>query len=108
MKQTHLVCVCVCVCVSVCVCLCVCVSVCVCLCVCVCVRYVFVPNLAHFGNHFLTNMAHFRHANFGVDPKLAETAPLFYRATDVPFLPKMEQEPKLVETVFYQLWHISD
>jgi len=28
--------------------------------------------------------------------------------TDVPFLPKMEQEPKLVETVFYRFWHISD
>ena len=45
---------------------------------------------------------------FLIDPKLAETAPLLYRATDVPFLPKMEQEPKLVETIFYQLWHISD
>jgi len=22
-------------------------------------RYVFVPNLAHFGNHFLSNTAHF-------------------------------------------------
>jgi len=45
---------------------------------------------------------------FPIDPKLAETAPLLYRATGVPFLPKMEQEPKLVETVFYQLWHISN
>jgi len=52
-------------------------------------------------------MAHFGMPIFGVDPKLAETAPLLYRATDVPFLPKMEQEPKLEETIFNQLWHIS-
>jgi len=39
---------------------------------------------------------------FLIDPKLAETA-LLYRATDVPFLPKMEQEPKSAETVFYKL-----
>ena len=32
-------------------------------------------------------------ATFPIDPKLAETAPLIYRATDVSFLPKMEQEP---------------
>ena len=48
------------------------------------------------------------YGTFPIDPKLAETAPLLYRATDVPFLPKMEQEPKLVETVFYQLWHFSN
>jgi len=49
-------------------------------------------------------VAHFRL----IHAELAETAPLLYRVTDVPFLPKMEQEPKLAETVFYQLWHISD
>ena len=32
-----------------------------------------------------------RHANFGIRPKLAETALLFYRVTDVSFLPKMDQ-----------------
>ena len=61
-----------------------------------------------FWKPFSTKYGSFWHANFGVDPKLAETAPLLYRATDVPFLPKMEQEPKLAETVFYQVWHISN
>ena len=54
-----------------------------------------------------TKYGTFWHANLGVDPKLAETAPLFYRVTDVPLLPKME-EPKLVQTIFYELCHISD
>ena len=52
-------------------------------------EYVFIPNLALFGNHFLP-ITTFWHANFGIDSKLAQTAPLFYRMTDVSFLPKME------------------
>ena len=56
-----------------------------------------------FWKSFSTNIGIFWHVNFGIDPKLAETAPLFYRATDVPFLPKMEQEPKLAETVYHFL-----
>ena len=47
-------------------------------------RGMFVPQLAHFGKHFLPTMACF-------DLKLAETALLFYRVTDVPFLPKVDQ-----------------
>ena len=73
--------------------------------------YLQVCSRAKFGTFwkpFSTNIGIFWHANFGIDPKLAETAPLFCRATDEPFLPKMEQEPKMGETVFYQLWHISD
>jgi len=64
----------------------------------------FCTNFGTFWKPFSTKYGSFWHANFGVDPKLAETAPLFYRATDEPFLPKMKQEPKLVQTVFYQLW----
>jgi len=68
----------------------------------------FCTKFRTFWKPFSTKCGSFWHANFGVDPKLAETAPLFYRVTDEPFLPKMEQEPKLVETVFYRFWHISD
>ena len=62
----------------------------------------FCTKFGTFWKPFSTKYGSFWHANFGVDPKLAETALLLYRVTDVPFLPKMEQEPKLVETVFYQ------
>ena len=62
------------------------------------------PNLAHFGNYFLPSIGIFWHANLGIDPKLAETAPLLYRVTDAPFLPKMEQEPKLAETNISNYW----
>ena len=34
-----------------------------------------------------------------IKPKLAETALLFCRVTDMPFLPKRNNEPKLAETV---------
>ena len=46
---------------------------------------------------YSTNYGTLWHANFGIDPKLAEAAPLFYRATDVPFLPKWNIDPKLAE-----------
>jgi len=59
-----------------------------------------VPNLAHFGNHFTTNNGTFWHANFRIDPKLAETAPLLYRATDVPFLQRMGHWAKISRTHF--------
>jgi len=68
----------------------------------------FCTKFGTFWKQFSTKYGSFWHADFGVDPKLVETAPLLHRVTDVPFLPKMEQEPKLVETVFYQFWHISD
>jgi len=42
-----------------------------------------------FWKPFSTNIGIFWHANFGIDPKLAETAPLFCRVTDDPFLPIM-------------------
>jgi len=63
----------------------------------------FCTKFGTFWKPFSTKYSSFWHANFRVNPKLAETAPLLYGVTDVPFLPKMEQEPKLAETVFYQL-----
>ena len=53
---------------------------------------------AKFGTFWkpFTNIGIFWRANFGIDPKLAETAPLLSTVTDVPFLPKMEQEPKII------------
>ena len=47
-------------------------------------RCVFVPNLVHFGNHFLPIIANF-------DMPMFRAALLFYRVTAVPFLPKMDQ-----------------
>ena len=70
-------------------------------------KYVNVPNLAHL-EPFSTNNGTVWHANFGIDPKLAETKLLFRRATDVPFLQRMEQGTKLAKNIIYQLWHISD
>ena len=47
------------------------------------------PKLAHYGNHFL-------HNNYGIKPELQnQHSLLFYRVTDVPFLPKWTNEPKL-------------
>ena len=48
----------------------------------------FEPKLAHFENHSLPITVRF---DMPIKPKLAETALLFYRVTDVPFLPKMNQ-----------------
>ena len=59
-------------------------------------KYVNVPNLAHL-EPFSTNNGTVWHANFGIDPKLAETSLLFRRATDVPFLQRMEQGTKLAK-----------
>ena len=47
------------------------------------------PKLAHFGNHFLSIIM--EHFDMPILAKLAETALLFYRVTEVPFLPKMDQ-----------------
>ena len=52
-------------------------------------RYVHMPKVAHFGNHFLPITAHFE---MGMKLKLAETALLFCRVTDVIFRTKMEQQ----------------
>ena len=51
------------------------------------------PKLAHFGNHSLLIMARF---DMQIQPKLAETALLFYRVTDVPKNGPVTNEPKLV------------
>ena len=53
------------------------------------IRYVHMPKLAHFWKPF---SAHF---DMPIKPKLAETALLLCRVTDVPFLPKMEPQNKI-------------
>jgi len=68
----------------------------------------FMCQIWHIWKPFSTNNGAFWHGNFGIDPKLAEKTPLFCRATDVPFLQRMEQGTKLAKTIMYQLWHISD
>ena len=54
--------------------------------------------LAQFGNHFLPTMAHF---DMPIKPKLAETAFLFHRVIDGPFLPKMTNGPINVNCTRY-------
>ena len=46
--------------------------------------YVHMPKLTHFGDHFLPIMAHF---DLKIKPKLAETALLFCRVTNVCAMP---------------------
>ena len=52
-------------------------------------RFVHMLKQVHFGNNFLSIMAHFDGQL--TKPKLAKTALLFCRVADVPFLPKMDQ-----------------
>ena len=55
----------------------------------------FCANIGTFWTPFSTS---YEHANFGNKPKLAETALLLYRVTNVPFWSRTN-EPKLVSGI---------